>query len=421
DVLLGGNGADVLLGGAGADQVDGNQGNDLAALGAGDDEFDWDPGDGSDTVEGGADLDRMTFRGSAAAENITLAPNGARFRLTRDIGNIVMDVDDVERADVLTGFGIDNVTVADIAATDVADVRIATGSDLDTVSTRLFTAIAQSLDGGAPTAFPGDTLTVAGFVGDPRSSPLPAPGFAPLSHTNFEFGPAGSGGRVSGVVFADVDFDGTRDPAELPIAGARVYDDVDGDQAFDAGEPSVLSAADGAWELVFDSDQTVDLRVVAPAGTVARIGSMLVTLAGGTTVSGIDFPLLQGTVFDAFLTGWQETPPNASPAVGTGIVLLSPAEDIVSVTFDFAGLGSANTASHIHAAAPRGMPAPVLFTLPASNAMDGNFDAGPFAVTPAQVQQLRAGLWYFNVHSTLFQGGEIRGQIDNALFLDGFE
>ena len=39
----------------------------------------------------------------------------------------------------------------------------------------------------------------------------------------------------------------------------------------------------------------------------------------------------------------------------------------------------------------------------------------------AQVAELRAGLWYFNVSSSAAAGGEIRGQIDNSLFRDGFD
>ena len=48
DTLLGSNGVDLLLGGDGNDFVDGQQGNDDGLLGAGDDTFQWDPGDGSD-------------------------------------------------------------------------------------------------------------------------------------------------------------------------------------------------------------------------------------------------------------------------------------------------------------------------------------------------------------------------------------
>ncbi len=52
DTLLGSNGVDILLGGDGNDFVDGQQGNDVGFLGAGDDTFQWDPGDGSDVIEG---------------------------------------------------------------------------------------------------------------------------------------------------------------------------------------------------------------------------------------------------------------------------------------------------------------------------------------------------------------------------------
>src|SRR5262249_17047826 len=47
DTLLGSNGADTLRGGDGDDFIDGQQGNDVAFLGAGNDTFQWDPGDGS--------------------------------------------------------------------------------------------------------------------------------------------------------------------------------------------------------------------------------------------------------------------------------------------------------------------------------------------------------------------------------------
>ena len=40
----------------------------MAFLGAGDDVFQWDPGDGSDIVEGQAGFDRMDFNGSNANE-----------------------------------------------------------------------------------------------------------------------------------------------------------------------------------------------------------------------------------------------------------------------------------------------------------------------------------------------------------------
>src|SRR5687768_357463 len=69
DTILGSNGIDLLLGGDGIDFVDGQQGNDTAFLGAGDDVFQWDPGDGSDTVEGQDGVaDVLLFNGNGAEE-----------------------------------------------------------------------------------------------------------------------------------------------------------------------------------------------------------------------------------------------------------------------------------------------------------------------------------------------------------------
>ena len=51
-VVNGGDDADTLVGSAGNDLVNGGRGNDTALLGSGDDTFVWNPGDGSDTVEG---------------------------------------------------------------------------------------------------------------------------------------------------------------------------------------------------------------------------------------------------------------------------------------------------------------------------------------------------------------------------------
>ena len=96
DTLLGSNGVDIMLGGDGNDFVDGQQGNDVGFLGAGDDTFQWDPGDGNDVVEGQDGTDTMLFNGSDANERMEASANGGRVRFTRDIANIVMDLNDVE-------------------------------------------------------------------------------------------------------------------------------------------------------------------------------------------------------------------------------------------------------------------------------------------------------------------------------------
>ena len=62
-------------------------------MGAGYDTFVWDPGDGSDVVEGQSGSDTMVFNGANAAERIDLTANGDRLRFFRDLGNITMDTD----------------------------------------------------------------------------------------------------------------------------------------------------------------------------------------------------------------------------------------------------------------------------------------------------------------------------------------
>lgn len=130
DTLLGSNGIDVLIGGEGNDFIDGQQGNDTAFMGAGDDVFQWDPGDGSDVVEGQAGFDTMLFNGSAGAELFETSANGGRVLFTRNLGNIVMDLDDVESIDLNALGNTDTVTVNDLTGTDMVEVNVNLGSTI---------------------------------------------------------------------------------------------------------------------------------------------------------------------------------------------------------------------------------------------------------------------------------------------------
>jgi Ca2+-binding RTX toxin-like protein len=124
DTLLGSNGADIILGGEGNDFIDGQQGNDTVFMGAGNDVFQWDPGDGSDVVEGQADNDTMIFNGSAADEIFQVSANGGRVLFTRNIANIVMDLNDVETLELRALSGADTVTVNNLQGTDLTEANI---------------------------------------------------------------------------------------------------------------------------------------------------------------------------------------------------------------------------------------------------------------------------------------------------------
>src|SRR5215210_7786049 len=71
-----------------------------------------------------------------------------------------------------------------------------------------------------------------------------------------------------------------------------------------------------------------------------------------------------------------------------------PAYSGISVNLSFSSLTSVQTAAHIHGPAGFGTPAPILIPLP-----NGTVTNQDFVVNPTQVQQLKTGLLYFNVHT----------------------
>jgi Ca2+-binding RTX toxin-like protein len=124
DTIIGSQGDDFLIGGDGNDTVVGGRGSDTAFLGNGNDTFVWNPGDGSDVVEGQAGTDTLQFNGSNIGENMDLSANGTRLRLSRDVGNIVMDVDGVEHVQITAAGGADTITVNDLTGTAVTQVAL---------------------------------------------------------------------------------------------------------------------------------------------------------------------------------------------------------------------------------------------------------------------------------------------------------
>jgi Ca2+-binding RTX toxin-like protein len=154
DTITGSTGDDVIFGGDGNDTVIGGRGNDVAFLGNGNDTFVWNPGDGSDTVEGQAGTDTLVFNGSNASENIDISANGSRVRLFRDVGNVTMDLNGIEHIQLATLGGADNIVVNDLTGTDAKQVAI----DLSATP-------GSGHGDGQP-----DTVTVNGTAGDDRIS-----------------------------------------------------------------------------------------------------------------------------------------------------------------------------------------------------------------------------------------------------------
>lgn len=131
DTLEGGQGVETFRGGNGDDFVDGGKGNDRADLGRGDDTFRWDPGEGSDSIEGESGRDTMVFNGASnVPETVTMSANGGRLIFSRQPGNVTMNTDGVEIVDFNALGNTDDVTVNDLTGTDVTQVNIDLAKEL---------------------------------------------------------------------------------------------------------------------------------------------------------------------------------------------------------------------------------------------------------------------------------------------------
>ncbi|MGL4621598.1 MAG: calcium-binding protein [Chroococcidiopsis sp.] len=122
--LNGGLGNDTFFGSAGNDLINGGDGVDTAFMGAGNDTFIWNPGDDNDVVEGQAGSDTLRFNGANIAEAFDVSANGGRVRLFRNVANVIMDFDDVERLELNALAGADTITINNLAGTDLSQVDL---------------------------------------------------------------------------------------------------------------------------------------------------------------------------------------------------------------------------------------------------------------------------------------------------------
>jgi len=135
--------------------------------------------------------------------------------------------------------------------------------------------------------------------------------------------------------------------------------------------------------------------------TVVTTISVLFLFAGSTAQADM-------MKFTAELTGAAQVPPTDSAAKVKIDVTLDTETKMVSwLVAGYEGDGKLSgemTASHIHgpATATENAP-PVIETT--------NGEEGSAPITDEQIADLISGLYYYNVHTEKFPGGEIRGQL----------
>lgn len=111
--------------------------------------------------------------------------------------------------------------------------------------------------------------------------------------------------------------------------------------------------------------------------------------------------------FHTVLSGAKEKVPNTVPATGTATVTLDTDTKIATYRVEFSGLSGPTKIVHFHGPKLPGMKAPEVIVMRMDHPTSPV--TGTVHVTDAQIQELKAGQWYANVHTDKYPDGEIRG------------
>ena len=111
--------------------------------------------------------------------------------------------------------------------------------------------------------------------------------------------------------------------------------------------------------------------------------------------------------FAAALTGADEVPANTTAGTGVLSAELETTEKVLVYRATYKDLTGPATAAHFHGPAAPGAGGPPTVMVPSALSPI----SGTAILTDAQVADLMAGNWYFNVHTAANPGGEIRGQV----------
>ncbi|MDB5872657.1 MAG: hypothetical protein JWQ07_2099 [Ramlibacter sp.] len=147
---------------------------------------------------------------------------------------------------------------------------------------------------------------------------------------------------------------------------------------------------------------------------ITRQTMLRTTLAAGVLALGLAGcgqmrPSQKMDIYEASMSGAQEVPANGSGGRGMAEIQFNTNTNELSYKVTYSGISGPATGGHIHGPAAPGANAGIVVPF------TGNINAQPIegkaTITPTQYGDLAAGLWYVNIHSAQFPGGEIRGQL----------
>jgi hypothetical protein len=116
--------------------------------------------------------------------------------------------------------------------------------------------------------------------------------------------------------------------------------------------------------------------------------------------------------YSTTLKGANEVPANTTKGTGKVSADLDTTTKVFTYKVTYSGLTGPATMAHFHGPAAPGANAPPVVPVPASSL--ANPMKGTATLDDAQIADLKAGKWYFNIHTAAHPGGEIRGQLPAA-------
>jgi hypothetical protein len=137
-----------------------------------------------------------------------------------------------------------------------------------------------------------------------------------------------------------------------------------------------------------------------PRATVLALAAILSLAAFPAAAEMVNFTVA--------VDGEQQVPPAATAGVGVLEATFDTETRVLTWTLLYSGLTGPATAGHFHG------PADIDVNAGVAVGFEGSLASplvGTATLLPEQAKQLLDGLWYINIHTAAFPGGEIRGQL----------
>ena len=142
------------------------------------------------------------------------------------------------------------------------------------------------------------------------------------------------------------------------------------------------------------------MKTKRPGSTVLRIGAAILWLVHSTGAQS-------GETFRARLSTVPIDLTMMSTVAGSGSLTAVLSGKKLTITGTFDGLRSPATIARVHRGA-RGIRGPAMFDLAVSKATSGTV-SGSLELTPAQIEDLRSGRFYVQIHSEGAPDGNLWG------------